>query len=68
MVVSTANPGLQKLHRKMAIKGISLEDEYKKNTGTTPEDIKKLRDWLNTQPHLPGEYMTGRQDLGSWKR
>ncbi|KAF9810680.1 hypothetical protein SFRURICE_021133 [Spodoptera frugiperda] len=42
----------------MAIKGISLEDEYKKNTGTTPEDIKKLRDWLNTQPHLPGEYMT----------
>ncbi|KAJ8713177.1 hypothetical protein PYW08_008481 [Mythimna loreyi] len=42
----------------MAIKGISLEDEYKKNTGTSPDDIKKLRDWLSTQPHLPGEYIS----------
>ncbi|XP_063896395.1 clavesin-2 [Helicoverpa armigera] len=42
----------------MAIQGISLEDEYKKNTGTTPSDIKKLRDWLSTQPHLPAEYIT----------
>ncbi|XP_026740323.1 clavesin-1-like [Trichoplusia ni] len=42
----------------MSIKGISLEDELKKKTGITPQDIQKLRDWLGTQPHLPGDYIT----------
>lgn len=42
----------------MAVQQISLEEEYKKKTGITPEDIKKLRDWLNTQPHLPKDYIT----------
>ncbi|CAH0595556.1 unnamed protein product [Chrysodeixis includens] len=42
----------------MSIKGISLEDELKKKTGITPQDIQKLRGWLGTQPHLPGDYIT----------
>lgn len=36
-----------------------LEEEYKKKTGVTPEDIKKLRQWMETQAHLPREYITG---------
>ncbi|XP_045539096.1 clavesin-2-like [Papilio machaon] len=35
-----------------------LEDEYKKTTGITPQDIAELRKWLHTQPHLPGKYIT----------
>ncbi|CAK1541420.1 unnamed protein product [Leptosia nina] len=35
-----------------------LEEEYKKNTGVTPDDIKELRQWLKTQPHLPEKYIT----------
>ncbi|KAG6448425.1 hypothetical protein O3G_MSEX005478 [Manduca sexta] len=30
-----------------------LEEEYKKPTGITPQDIARLRKWLATQPHLP---------------
>ncbi|CAG9559391.1 unnamed protein product [Danaus chrysippus] len=37
---------------------ISLEEEYKKKTGISPEDIKKLRSWMQTQPHLPEKYIT----------
>ncbi|XP_038217424.1 alpha-tocopherol transfer protein-like [Zerene cesonia] len=35
-----------------------LEDEYKKNTGITPADVKELRRWLKTQPHLPDDHIT----------
>ncbi|XP_075984157.1 alpha-tocopherol transfer protein-like [Anticarsia gemmatalis] len=42
----------------MAVSQIALEDEYKKKTGITPDDIKKLRGWLNTQPHLPKDHIT----------
>ncbi|KAF9810682.1 hypothetical protein SFRURICE_021135 [Spodoptera frugiperda] len=37
---------------------ITIEEEYKKNPDISPEDIQKLRDWLKTQPHLPGQYLT----------
>ncbi|XP_049887071.1 alpha-tocopherol transfer protein-like [Pectinophora gossypiella] len=40
------------------VKQIPLEEEYKKNTGVTPEDVSKLREWMDTQPHLPGQYIT----------
>lgn len=42
----------------ISTKPISLEEEYKKNTGITPEDIRKLREWLKTQPHLPTDHIT----------
>ncbi|XP_037292768.1 alpha-tocopherol transfer protein [Manduca sexta] len=35
-----------------------LEEEYKKPTGITPQDIAQLRQWLVTQPHLPHERIT----------
>ncbi|KAJ8711524.1 hypothetical protein PYW07_008766 [Mythimna separata] len=40
------------------IQPFSLEEEYKKSTKITPEDIKKFRDWVDTQPHLPSEHIT----------
>ncbi|XP_031764291.2 alpha-tocopherol transfer protein-like [Galleria mellonella] len=36
----------------------SLEEEYKKPTGVTPADVSNLRQWLQTQPHLPAEHIT----------
>ncbi|XP_004922758.1 alpha-tocopherol transfer protein-like [Bombyx mori] len=41
-----------------AVKAITLEDEYKKKTGITPEDVRKMRQWLQTQPHLPRDHLT----------
>ncbi|CAH2051544.1 unnamed protein product, partial [Iphiclides podalirius] len=35
-----------------------LEEEYQKKTGISPQDIGKLRTWLATQPHLPGNHIT----------
>ncbi|XP_050353571.1 clavesin-1-like [Nymphalis io] len=35
-----------------------VEKEYEKNPDISREDIKKLREWLKTQPHLPGEFIT----------
>ncbi|CAK1590629.1 unnamed protein product [Parnassius mnemosyne] len=35
-----------------------LEEEYKKKTLISPQDIAKLRQWLDTQPHLPSKYIT----------
>ncbi|KPJ13317.1 hypothetical protein RR48_01496 [Papilio machaon] len=35
-----------------------VEKEYEKNKNITAEDIKKLREWLSTQPHLPGEHLS----------
>lgn len=46
------------LYNKMAVKPISLEREYAKNHEITPQDIKVFRDWLMTQPHLPGDLIT----------
>lgn len=40
------------------MKQISLQEEYKKDTGVTPQDIAALREWLQTQPHLPEKYIT----------
>ena len=41
------------------VQQIPLEVEYKKKTKITPADIKKFRDWVDTQPHLPSEHITG---------
>ncbi|XP_026314592.1 clavesin-1-like [Hyposmocoma kahamanoa] len=41
-----------------AVSPFPLEEEYQKDTGITPEDIRKLREWLKTQPHLPADYIT----------
>ncbi|KAM3956785.1 alpha-tocopherol transfer protein-like [Aphomia sociella] len=35
-----------------------LEEEYKKKTGVTPADVSNLRQWLQTQPHLPAEHIS----------
>ncbi|XP_013188343.1 alpha-tocopherol transfer protein [Amyelois transitella] len=35
-----------------------LEEEYRKDTGITPDDITQLRTWVNTQPHLPADHIT----------
>lgn len=40
------------------VKQIPLEQEYAKKTGVTPEDVAKLRAWLTTQPHLPGDLIS----------
>ncbi|XP_049887074.1 alpha-tocopherol transfer protein-like [Pectinophora gossypiella] len=40
------------------VKEIPLEKEYKKATLITPADISKLRQWLDTQPHLPADLIT----------
>ncbi|XP_046963660.1 alpha-tocopherol transfer protein-like [Vanessa cardui] len=40
------------------MKQISLDEEYAKDTGITPQDIAELRQWLQTQPHLPEKYIT----------
>ncbi|XP_049878965.1 clavesin-1-like [Pectinophora gossypiella] len=42
----------------ITVKQIPLEEEYKKPNGITPEDISKLRSWLQTQPHLPADHIT----------
>ncbi|KAJ0172875.1 hypothetical protein K1T71_011051 [Dendrolimus kikuchii] len=42
----------------MAVNPISLELEYEKNPNISREDIKVFRDWLMTQPHLPGKFIT----------
>ncbi|KAI5642232.1 CRAL/TRIO domain-containing protein [Phthorimaea operculella] len=42
----------------VTVREFPLEEEYQKKTGITPEDIRKLREWLKTQPHLPEEYIT----------
>ncbi|KAJ8713173.1 hypothetical protein PYW08_008477 [Mythimna loreyi] len=40
------------------VKPITIEEEYKKNPDISPEEIKKLREWLKTQPHLPEKQFT----------
>ncbi|CAB3256746.1 unnamed protein product [Arctia plantaginis] len=40
------------------VKPITIEKEFEKNPDISPDDIKKLREWLKTQPHLPGEHLT----------
>ncbi|CAG4967945.1 unnamed protein product [Parnassius apollo] len=37
------------------VKQFPVEKEYEKNPDITKEDIRKLREWLKTQPHIPGE-------------
>ncbi|CAG4933745.1 unnamed protein product [Colias eurytheme] len=44
--------------RMPKVKQISMEEEYKKNPDISPEDIRKLREWLKTQPHLPNEHIS----------
>ncbi|XP_073948723.1 alpha-tocopherol transfer protein-like [Choristoneura fumiferana] len=39
------------------VKQFPVEKEYEKNPDISPEDILKLREWLKTQPHLPGDYL-----------
>ncbi|CAK1590626.1 unnamed protein product [Parnassius mnemosyne] len=39
------------------VKQFPVEKEYEKNPDITPEDIRKLREWLKAQPHLPGEHL-----------
>ncbi|XP_059047284.1 alpha-tocopherol transfer protein-like [Achroia grisella] len=40
------------------VQQLPIEKEYEKNPDISPEDIKKLREWLKTQPHLPGDKFT----------
>ncbi|XP_049878973.1 alpha-tocopherol transfer protein-like [Pectinophora gossypiella] len=35
-----------------------VEKEYGKNPDISRDDVHKLREWLKTQPHLPGEHLT----------
>ncbi|XP_028157586.1 clavesin-1-like [Ostrinia furnacalis] len=35
-----------------------LDEEYNKKTMISMADIKKFRDWLDTQPHLPADSIT----------
>ncbi|KAI5695673.1 hypothetical protein M8J75_001756 [Diaphorina citri] len=39
--------------RDHLIKGITADEEYKKNPDLKKEDIQALRQWMLTQPHLP---------------
>ncbi|CAH2094177.1 unnamed protein product [Euphydryas editha] len=40
------------------VKQFPVEKEFEKNPDISPEDIRKLREWLKTQPHLPEEHIT----------
>ncbi|XP_073948813.1 uncharacterized protein [Choristoneura fumiferana] len=42
----------------VVVQQFPLEKEYAKKTGVTPEDVGRLRAWLSTQPHLPGDLLT----------
>jgi hypothetical protein len=43
------------------LKPFPVDKEYEKNPDINRDDIQKLRDWLKTQPHLPGDLLTGEQ-------
>lgn len=38
---------------------VDIGNEYQKQPNIKPEDVKRLREWIKTQPHLPHEYVTG---------
>ncbi|XP_045454365.1 clavesin-2-like [Melitaea cinxia] len=40
------------------VNAFPVKKEYEKNPDISPEDIRKLREWLKTQPHLPEKYIT----------
>ncbi|XP_045454363.1 alpha-tocopherol transfer protein-like [Melitaea cinxia] len=40
------------------VKPFPVEKEFEKNPDISPDDIRKLREWLKTQPHLPEEHIT----------
>lgn len=42
------------------VNAFPVNKEYEKNPDISPEDIRKLREWLKTQPHLPEKYITGK--------
>lgn len=41
-----------------AVTNISIEREYEKNPELSSEDVKNIRVWMQTQPHLPNEHIT----------
>lgn len=43
------------------MKSFPVEKEYAKNPDISKDDIRKMREWLNTQPHLPAEHLTGKR-------
>lgn len=45
----------------MSIVEFSVQKEYEKLPDLKPDDIKQIRDWLKTQPHLPHMYITGKK-------
>ncbi|KAJ2943021.1 hypothetical protein O0L34_g15214 [Tuta absoluta] len=40
------------------VKEFSIMKEFEKNPDITPGDIKKLREWISSQPHLPAEHLS----------
>lgn len=45
-----------------------IEKEYEKNTKIKPDDIELFRTWLNSQPHLPTDKITGEYCLHFFQR
>ncbi|XP_045770429.1 clavesin-1-like [Maniola jurtina] len=41
-----------------AVQPFLIEKEYEKNPDILQDDIQKIKEWLKTQPHLPGELLT----------
>ncbi|XP_063379720.1 alpha-tocopherol transfer protein-like [Cydia fagiglandana] len=41
-----------------AVINITVEREYEKNPEISSEDVKNIREWMLTQPHLPHEHIT----------
>lgn len=44
----------------MAVSAIPVEKEYEKLSNVKPEDIKEIMAWLQLQPHLPHQYISGK--------
>lgn len=41
---------------------MSVQKEYEKHSEIKPEEIQNLRFWLEEQPHLPCEHISGKHE------